>query len=958
MVVRRLLALSCLMATLRLTPSLVRSRFGRRLFALFVLCSLLPAVALGVLSFGTVTRQLRRASLERLQHATKLVGTAIAERLQFLAQDLRRVAPRTTPCTAGEASAACDGSLDYGVSALAWISPAGSSVAITGVLSPPILSAEDRARVDSGVNVALDAFVENRPVTYLVRALGGGILVARVDPTFLWGPPDQGPLVPSMLFHVTNAQARVISERSGTRTAPVHTGASGSFDWDINGVTHFAAFTPLPGTREVAAPPWTIVISEERAAVLAPMDDFRRSFPIALVLAFGAAVFLSLSQLRRNLAPLDALYAGTTRVAEGQFDQPVVVTSRDEFAEVAASFNAMSERIRRQFAALATAAEIDRTVLSSVDTRWIVRTVLERMRDICPCDEVGVTLLDPTGGDEVTTWVSDPEALSRMTASSGQLSWTDRGRLAEGPDALEIDAAAAPPWLAALTLRGSRSLVTLPLRYQSRLLGAITLGSHAGQPWTPEDLSQAEHVAGQIALALTNARMVEQIRLLAFHDTLTGLPNRVSFRRRLDEELDRSRRDGSQVAVCLLDLDHFNRFNEALGHRFGDRLVQEVAQRLKICARSAVPAAEVARLGGDEFTVLVPGVTGPDMASDLAAAILESFAAPMHLDGNELVVSASVGIAIHPADGIDSENLLKHADVAMYQAKLKGRNRYEQYADSMSASGARRLTLESHLRKALETGQFTMNYQPIAELATGRVTSAEALIRWNHPEWGLVPPAEFIPVCEESGLIGAVGDWTLHTVCEQQKAWEREGLRLVPVAINLSGQQLHGDAIVASVGRVLTDTGLDPRLLIIELTESVLMQSEGGAAAVLQSLAALGIGLAIDDFGTGYSSLSYLKHFPVHTLKIDRSFIRDVTADADNAAITTAIIAMGGALDLKVVAEGVETEEQVEFLRRAGCDRVQGYFLGHPVAADVFVESLRGDGLIATLRPGRRRPAA
>jgi diguanylate cyclase (GGDEF)-like protein len=688
------------------------------------------------------------------------------------------------------------------------------------------------------------------------------------------------------------------------------------------------------------------------------MDDFRRSFPIALVLAFGAAVVLSLSQLRRNLAPLDALYAGTTRVAEGQFDQPVVVTSRDEFAEVAASFNAMSARIRRQFAALATAAEIDRTVLSSVDTRWIVRTVLERMQDICPCDEVGVTLLDPTGGDEVTTWVSDPEALSRMAASSGQLSWTDRGRLAEGPEVLAIDAASAPQWLAALTLRGARSLVALPLRYQGRLLGAITLGSHAGQPWTPEDLSQAEHVAGQIALALTNARMVEQIRLLAFHDTLTGLPNRVSFRRRLDEELERSRRDGSQVAICLLDLDHFNRFNDALGHRFGDRLVQEVAQRLKTCARTAVSAAEVARLGGDEFTVLVPGVTGPDMASNLAAAILESFAAPMHLDGEHIVVSASVGIATHPADGADSENLLKHADVAMYQAKLKGRNRYEHYADSMSTTGARRLTLESHLRKALEAGQFTMNYQPIAELATGRITSAEALIRWNHPEWGLVPPAEFIPVCEESGLISAVGDWTLHTVCEQQRAWEREGLRVVPVAINLSGQQLHGDAIVASVGRVLADTGLDPRLLIIELTESILMQCEGGAAAVLQSLAALGIGLAIDDFGTGYSSLSYLKHFPVHTLKVDRSFIRDVTADADNAAITTAIIAMGGALNLRVVAEGVETAEQVEFLRRAGCDRVQGYFLGHPVAAEVFVEWLRGDGLIPCLRPRRRRPAA
>jgi diguanylate cyclase (GGDEF)-like protein len=584
--------------------------------------------------------------------------------------------------------------------------------------------------------------------------------------------------------------------------------------------------------------------------------------------------------------------------------------------------------------------------------------VLERMRDICPCDEVGVTLLDVAGGDEVTTWVPDPESVSRMASSSGVLDWADRKRLAEGPDAIELDAAVAPSWLAALTVRGARALVMLPLRYQGRLLGCITLGSIAGQPWTAEDLSRAEHVAGQIALALTNARMVEQIRLLAFHDTLTGLPNRVSFRRRLDEELERSRQDGSHVAICLLDLDHFNRFNDTLGHKFGDRLVQEVAQRLRSCCREAAPTAEVARLGGDEFTVLVPGVAGAGAAANLAASILATFAEPMTLDSHEVVVSASLGIVVHPMDGGDSEALLKHADIAMYQAKLKGRNRYEQYADSMSATGARRLTLENHLRKALDAGQFVMNYQPIAELATGRITSAEALIRWHHPEWGLVPPAEFIPVCEESGLISAVGDWTLRTVCEQQKEWEREGISIVPVAINLSGKQLGGDAIVASVRQALESTGLEPRHLIIELTETILMQSEGDAASVLRALAALGIGLAIDDFGTGYSSLSYLKHFPVHTLKIDRSFIRDVTSDADNAAITTAIIAMGGALNLRVVAEGVETVEQVGFLRRAGCDRVQGYLLGHPVEAGAFVQWLRGDGLIPCLRTPRRRPAA
>ena len=949
------------MATFRLTPSLVRSRFGQRLVALFVLCSLLPSLALGVLSFGTVTRQLRNASEERLEHATKLVGKAITERLQFLTQDLGRVAPRSTPCPAPpvrERSVACDGSLDYGVSALAMLRRNGETQVLYGVFEPPRLSTEQRVALESGIGLALDGFAGERPVVYVVRAIGDALLVAQVDPAYLWGGLDQGALIPSMRFHVANASSRVISERSATREIPSHATPSGHFDWDIDGTAYLAAFAPIEGAPEIAAPPWTLVVSQSRAAIVAPMDDFRSSFPLAIALALGAAIVLSVSQLRRLLVPLDALYSGTRRLAEGQFDQPVVVTSQDEFADVAASFNAMSDRIRRQFAALATAAEIDRTVLSSVDTRWIVRTVLERMRDICPCDEVSVTLLDVAGGDEVSTWVSDPESVSRMASSSGLLSWADQKRLAEGPDAIEFEATDAPSWLEALTLRGARTLVMLPLRCQGRLLGAITLGSNAGQAWNQEDLSRAEHVAGQIALALTNARMVEQIRLLAFHDTLTGLPNRVTFRRRLDEELDRSRKDGSHVALCLLDLDHFNRFNDTLGHKFGDRVVQEVAQRLKTCCQAATPVAEVARLGGDEFIVLAPGVAGPDAAANLAASILESFAQPMTLDSHEVVVSASLGIAVHPMDGTDSESLLKHSDIAMYQAKLKGRNRYEQYADSMSTTGARRLTLENHLRKALEAGQFTMNYQPIAELSTGRITSAEALIRWHHPEWGLVPPAEFIPVCEESGLINAVGDWTLRTVCLQQKEWEREGVPIVPVAINLSGKQLGGDAIVGSVRVALEQSQLEARHLILELTETILMQSDGGAASVLHSLAALGVGLAIDDFGTGYSSLSYLKHFPVHTLKIDRSFIRDVTTDADNAAITSAIIAMGGALNLRVIAEGVETLEQAEFLRKVGCDRVQGYLLGHPVESGAYVQWLTGGGVIRALRPGHRRPAA
>jgi EAL domain-containing protein (putative c-di-GMP-specific phosphodiesterase class I) len=342
------------------------------------------------------------------------------------------------------------------------------------------------------------------------------------------------------------------------------------------------------------------------------------------------------------------------------------------------------------------------------------------------------------------------------------------------------------------------------------------------------------------------------------------------------------------------------------------------------------------------------------VAEVLARAILASFDTPFALDGHEVFVSTSVGVAIYPGDGEDLESLLKNADVAMYQAKQKGRNRIEFYADAMSARAVRRLTLENHLRKAIENDQFELWYQPIANLATGRIESAEALIRWPHPELGMIPPGEFIPVCEESGLILPLGEWILTSVCRQSVAWQAAGLAAVPVGINISGQQLRNDGTVMLLRRILESTGLDPKCLILELTESILMQSEGETTSALHTLAALGVGLAIDDFGTGYSSLSYLKHFPVDAVKIDKSFVRDVTSNADDAAITSAIVAMGNALGLKVVAEGVERQEQVAYLRKLRCHAIQGYLVGFPVPASDFPAFVEGGGVIAALQRKRQ----
>ncbi|HEX9892474.1 MAG TPA: EAL domain-containing protein [Gemmatimonadales bacterium] len=953
------------MANSSLTPSVLRSRFGRRLLLLFVVCSLLPSLALALLSFGTVTRQLRQASLERLEHSGRLLANDITDRLRFIQQDLSRLAVRSQPCpptTLEIDDPACDGSLEYSLTALAFVPTGGHPIGLFGPLKDvPVLTEADQQQLAAGRAVVIDRVVRGRPRIYLVRRTGSaGWFIGQLDPAWLWGGVDRTPLIPTMQFHVVNAAARVISQPDvllQELPESVRSGfdgnTTGTFDWEIDEVPFLAAFAPVPDVDRLALPLWTLVVSEARTAVIAPMDDFKRTFPVVIALAVGAALVLSLSQLRRSLAPLDALHAGTRRLTARQFDQPVVVTSRDEFAEVAASFNAMTNQIQRQFSALATAAEVDRAVLSSVDTNRIVQTVLQRMRDVCACDVVGVTLLDPFGGEEVQTFVEGESPDRVMTSWSGWLMPGERERLSAGPTTLEADGD-LPVYLQPLAQRGSQSLLVFPLRYQSDLLGAIALGSRGTTLRADEDLVHAKRLAGQVALALTNARMVDQIRRLAFYDSLTGLPNRLSFKERLGEALERGQREGSQVGVCFLDLDHFSRINDTLGHKVGDRLVQEVGRRVSARCGEVAAIAEVARLGGDEFTVMVSDLSGPEVVETLARRILESFATPFALDGYEVFISTSIGVAIFPADGDDLETLLKNADVAMYQAKQKGRNRIELYADAMSARAVRRLTLENHLRKAMEAGQFELWYQPIANLKTGRIESAEALIRWQHPELGWVPPGEFIPVCEESGLIVPMGEWILRTVCAQNVAWQREGLTPIPVAINISGQQLRSDATVELVRQVLETTGLSPQHLILELTESILMQGEGEASTALQALARLGVGLAIDDFGTGYSSLSYLKHFPVNTVKIDKSFVLEVTSDADDAAITSAIIAMGSALGLKVIAEGVERQDQVAFLREQGCDAIQGYLVGYPLAAPEFRECLVENGVIGALQGERR----
>jgi diguanylate cyclase (GGDEF)-like protein/PAS domain S-box-containing protein len=438
--------------------------------------------------------------------------------------------------------------------------------------------------------------------------------------------------------------------------------------------------------------------------------------------------------------------------------------------------------------------------------------------------------------------------------------------------------------------------------------------------------------------------MALEMAHLAQHDFLTGLPNRLLLTERFSHAIGLARRHNKQVGLLFLDLDGFKHINDSLGHAVGDQVLQSVANRLVASVRDT---DTVCRQGGDEFVILLDEIRQPQDAAHVAETLRAALTMPHLIGGHELHVTLSIGITVYPDDGIDVDTLMQNADTAMYHAKASGRNNYQFFRADMNARAVRRLFVESSLRRALKQGEFRLHYQPKIDLASGMMTGAEALIRWQDPDLGLVMPAQFVPIAEENGLIVPVGRWVLREACRQVQAWLDSGLRAVPVSVNISAVEFRHEDFLDGVAMILKETGLAPHYLELELTESILMHDVESSALVLEALKAMGVQLAIDDFGTGYSSLSYLKRFPIDTLKIDQSFVRDIVTHAGDATIVDAVIGMGRNLKQRVIAEGVETHEQLEFLQAHQCDVGQGFHFSHPVPAKDFARLLvAGNGAL------------
>jgi diguanylate cyclase (GGDEF)-like protein len=530
---------------------------------------------------------------------------------------------------------------------------------------------------------------------------------------------------------------------------------------------------------------------------------------------------------------------------------------------------------------------------------------------------------------------------------------------------------AAP--IAAEQLLGRNIRDVLPADVATTVLDALCRATASGEIQSANIVlrirDEQRHFEARMALAGANEilalvrdvtgqrRNEEKIRTLAYCDSLTGLPNRQAFVERLDEEIARIAPDGGQLAVIFLDLDGFKRINDTLGHNAGDYLLQSVAERLAsemratdVVARAlATPdSAGFARLGGDEFTIMLPRIDDLRLVATVADRVRELISRPFIVSGQEIVVTASLGVALFPGDGVDGATLLKHADTAMYHAKDAGRNNWQMYSAALTTRARMRLEIENDLRRALDRREFFLHYQPQAVAADGTIASVEALLRWNHPQRGIVSPLEFIPVAEETGFIIPIGRWVLFEACRAARRWRDQGPGAIRTAVNLSGRQLRDPKFVDDVRAAIAEAGIGADVLELELTESILMDSADATVARMRALRDDGVSFSIDDFGTGYSSMSYLKRFPIGTLKIDRSFVRGLPLESDDVAITRAIISMAHSLRMDVVAEGVESTAQAAFLRAAGCDKLQGYLYGKPMSEQAIAELVRTQSSPAT----------
>ena len=668
----------------------------------------------------------------------------------------------------------------------------------------------------------------------------------------------------------------------------------------------------------------------------AGLAEFRETFLPALYAVLAFAVVAALVFARRIVNPLAKMLSVTRELTSRDVWGRADLRRQSKYKNLSNHLQYMADDLAQQFNARKTLSSIDQVILSGADISLIVEIILRHIVETVDCRRAMVTILGGApNGDGLTTEMSRGHPVTR--SNEVKISEASRDWLAAQGAGTHVVAGAAADPSEPFVARDARVTFVLPVKADNRTAAAVSIMTTGGRELDEIQTDHVRDLASRLAVALEAVSRSERLRRKAYFDDLTGLPNRDFCFARLDRAVKQAKHLDTAVALMFIDLDGFKGINDSLGHIAGDELLRQAAYRLSSCVGES---GTVGRLGGDEFAVVLPF---PVQAADpavLSKRLIAALAEPFVIGSSAIHVSASIGVARFPEDGDSRSELLRKADTAMYRAKETGRGRSVDYSNTMGVKVDQRLRVESELRRALDNGEFRLYYQPQMDMRTGRIVSAEALLRWQHPEDGLVLPEKFVSIAEDAGYIPVLGRWVLATACEQLAHWRQQGLELPRVSVNVSARQFRHHDFIDVVGSCLLALLADARSLEIELTESVFVDDLAKARQTLERLKATGVYISIDDFGTGYSSLGYLKHLTFDAVKVDKSFIHELPNDRNSEAIIRAVLAMCHTMDKVVVAEGIETDDQFHYLREAGVDIGQGYRIGRPMPADQFARYL------------------
>ena len=922
--------------------SFLHSRVARRIFGLFVVSTLIPVVVLAFFSYGQICSLTEQGAEKHLKQEAKSYGYMLNARLSLLDEALTQVVATTDQSNADIAQHFSTFFPHLGILhnstdiSMLW----GKNIA------PFFLSDLEKEFLNSGKTLLYPRHHSGEASQiYMLRLIQKAqkpfVIIAYIDPIFLWGKADEFDLQLGFCVFGENNVEAFCSKPELSHILKSASILSKETDKMQTVDALFINSWELYLKPRFFLEKLHIVFSQPEKDVLASHNTFKTIFAGVILLSTLIIFLVSLSIIRRNTKPLEALMEGIHRISNDNFNKPVPVTSQDEYGELARSFNTMSNRVSRQLEVLTALSGIDRLILTRLKIGDIVSIIMTRTNQIISSDIVSMALVDKENESNLTTYTSH-------TSCSKRRDQIEEGRCPMSEEeAIQLALSRSfktmnkgqqlPHYLNPLLEYNAQYFLVLPVIINNKLAAILSLGFVDHITLNEEDLSWAKDYTDRIAVALSNASWEEDMYYQANYDVLTNLPNRQLLKDRLEHAIVQANRDNSIVAVLFIDLDRFKSINDSLGHSVGDELLKAISQRITHCIRKD---DSVARMGGDEFIIVLSTDNKGSLASSYIATIadklLKSIAEPLMLEKHEIRVTASIGIVMYPDDGIEIESLIKNADAAMYHAKDKGKGNYQFYSEKINESSLNKLLLESDLIGAVDRGEFELYYQPKVDANTGKMQGAEGLIRWNHPTKGLISPFRFIPIVEGSSLIITIGNWVIRSACFQNKQWQEQGLEPILVAVNVAVKQLLHPGFVDSVKSAISDSGLDPRWLELEITESAAMDDMKGTITVLHELKTLGVSLSIDDYGTGYSSLQYMKDFPVDVLKIDQSFVFNLLKSQKDVAIIKSTILLAHDFGLKVIAEGVETEAHQKHLAEWGCDELQGYLFSRPVPAEEF----------------------